>query len=147
LGEGIYFWEGSSQRAWGWALEKYPKEAAVLGAVISLGHCLDLLEQDCLDYVHQTFAALKAEADKQGKALPANKKDKRHALDCAIINAAVRGYEPEYDSVRAAFHEGDPIAALSGIHQQSHIQIAIHNPNCIKAFFYPREGSLTHPGV
>ena len=146
LGEGIYFWEGSPQRAYEWALDKHPEDPAVLGAVISLGHCLDLLAQECLDYVHATYATLKEEAEKQGTELPVNS-GKLRLLDCAIINAAVRRHEPGYDSVRAAFREGKRLAPSSGIHQKNHIQIAVHNPNCIKGYFYPQDGDLRHRDV
>ncbi len=146
LGKGIYFWEGSRQRAYEWALQEHPDDPAVLGGVISLGHCLDLLEQECLDYVHETYQALKADAEQRKIELPVNG-GKRRELDCAIINAAVRGHEPAYDSVRAAFQEGKALAKSSGIHQRSHIQIAVHNPNCIKGYFYPQDGDLRHREV
>lgn len=54
LGNGIYFWEDSLARAQQWAVfscerynKKHPDEAekkpAVIGAVISLGNCLNIL--------------------------------------------------------------------------------------------------------
>ena len=47
LGEGIYFWEYGPERAMEWAEDKKKrgglKEPAVLGAVIQLGRCFDLL--------------------------------------------------------------------------------------------------------
>jgi hypothetical protein len=45
LGHGIYFWEYAPQRAWSWAAQRYKTDSiAVLGAMIRLGNCLDLLE-------------------------------------------------------------------------------------------------------
>ena len=55
LGSGIYFWENSLDRAEEWAAsycsrynkkhpDEKPKEPAAIGAVISLGHCLDLAD-------------------------------------------------------------------------------------------------------
>ena len=44
LGHGIYFWEHSPQRALRWAQEKY-EQPAVLGAVVQLGKCFDLLDE------------------------------------------------------------------------------------------------------
>lgn len=45
LGNGIYFWENSYERALEWANTHYgPEEGSVIGAVISLGRCLDLTD-------------------------------------------------------------------------------------------------------
>ncbi len=49
LGHGIYFWDNSPSRALEWANElsrrkdSKIKKPAVIGAVIDLGYCLDLL--------------------------------------------------------------------------------------------------------
>ena len=57
LGSGLYFWEDSFSRAWKWAQEeaKNPKgkikEPAVLGAIIDLGNCLNLIDAESLDLV------------------------------------------------------------------------------------------------
>ncbi|MEM7554619.1 MAG: hypothetical protein AAF378_11045 [Cyanobacteria bacterium P01_A01_bin.84] len=44
-----------------------------------------------------------------------------------------------FDSVRAAFLEGEPWYPGSMFRKQNHIQIAVINPNCIKGIFLPRE--------
>lgn len=50
LRNGIYFWDNSPSRALAWAeeLSKRPKskikKPAVIGAIIDLGYCLDLLD-------------------------------------------------------------------------------------------------------
>ncbi|WP_234851529.1 hypothetical protein [Sinorhizobium meliloti] len=47
LGSGIYFWENDPERALEWATQKAEsgayKEPFVLGAIIDLGNCLDLI--------------------------------------------------------------------------------------------------------
>ena len=50
LGNGMYFWENDPQRAWEYvneakrrAPDKYPNPT-VVGAVLDLGHCLNLTE-------------------------------------------------------------------------------------------------------
>ena len=49
LGNGIYFWEDSYQRAFQWALQsKRVTHPGVIGAVINLGHCLNLLDVEHL---------------------------------------------------------------------------------------------------
>lgn len=45
----------------------------------------------------------------------------------------------KFDSVRAAFWEGESLYEGAGFRKQNHIQIAIINPNCIKGIFLPRE--------
>lgn len=49
--------------------------------------------------------------------------------------------EPSFDSVRAAFIEGDTIYPGAGFNEKTHIQICIINPDCIKGFFLPRKKS------
>ncbi|MCC5851159.1 MAG: hypothetical protein JJU29_23965 [Verrucomicrobia bacterium] len=47
LGKGIYFWEHGVHRAMDWAETRYGKgleEPAVIGALIQLGNCFDLLD-------------------------------------------------------------------------------------------------------
>ena len=52
LGHGIYFWEGSETRALEWAISRKDiKQPAVIGAVINLGNCLDLLDEGCIQKV------------------------------------------------------------------------------------------------
>ena len=43
LGSGIYFWEDAPERAMQWAVEMKKPHPAVVGAVIELGNCLNLL--------------------------------------------------------------------------------------------------------
>ena len=50
LGHGIYFWEHGPARALEWAVQQSKrkgskiKKPSVIGAIISLGHCFDLLD-------------------------------------------------------------------------------------------------------
>ena len=69
LGHGIYFWENDPERALEYAkmLQEHPRrgqgkisEPAVLGAVIDLGHCLNLMEAGALGSVRSTYDTLKA---------------------------------------------------------------------------------------
>ena len=74
LGHGIYFWEGSYDRALEWA-KKNPKvkNPAVIGAFIKLGNCIDLLDSEHLEQVSSTYEILKSECKKLGQELPQNK--------------------------------------------------------------------------
>lgn len=43
LGEGIYFWEHAPERALQWARQRGYSSPAVIGAVVQLGRCFDLM--------------------------------------------------------------------------------------------------------
>jgi hypothetical protein len=63
-------------------------------------------------------------------------------LDCAVIRHAHQLAKDEgehFDSVRAAFWEGEPLYDGAGFKKQNHIQIAVLNPNGIKGVFLPRD--------
>ena len=42
-----------------------------------------------------------------------------------------------YESIRAAFWEGDELYLTAGFKEKNHIQICIRNQNCIKGYFDP----------
>lgn len=158
LGNGIYFWENSLDRAEEWAIsyckrynkknpDKKQKEPAVIGAVISLGHCLDLTDYGSTSILQTGYKILKLELSLIGKTLPVNRnmngsKDLLlRELDCAVIER-IHQYnrdndERAYDSVRGVFIEGNPVYKDSGIMEKNHTQLCIINPNCIKGYFAP----------
>ena len=156
LGPGIYFWENNLERARQYAEEDRKrsdtkiKDPFVLGAVLELGNCLDLLDQKYNDFLKDAYSRLKDALSEQDKLLPSNRNMgendfdfKARELDCSVIRYACTLSEEEYgkpfDSVRAAFIEGDPIYEGARFFSKNHIQIAIINPNCIKGIFLPRE--------
>lgn len=158
LGGGIYFWENSLARAEEWAVsyckrynERHPEEEhkkpAVIGAVICLGHCLDLTDYGSTDILKTGYEILKLELSLLGKQLPVNKDITGdndlllRELDCAVIER-IHQYNREmkkrsYDSVRGVFIEGKPVYKDSGIREKTHTQLCIVNPNCIKGYFSP----------
>ncbi len=76
LGHGVYFWEHSPERAFRWAQEKHgPRgtKPAVLGAVIQLGRCFDLLNEAITGILAQTFPDLAAAYAARGQPLPKNR--------------------------------------------------------------------------
>ena len=155
LGNGIYFWENNYERAIQYAKEDSErkdskiKKPFVLCSIIDLGNCLDLLDQKNLDFLKFAYKSLKSDLEKEGQFLPQNTSFgssdfdfKKRELDCAVIRYAHQlakeaGYP--FDSVRAAFLEGEPLYHNAGFKQQNHIQIAILNPDCIKGIFLPRK--------
>jgi hypothetical protein len=156
LGHGIYFWENSPSRALEFAQDlkaksktaKRPIEKpAVLGAVIDLGFCLDLLEYNNLQLLKESYELVVASSE-TGK-LPQNKAAGeipelmlRH-LDCAVIESLheirERNKLMPFDAVRGVFWEGKKLYPNAGFREKNHIQICIRNPNCIKGFFLPRK--------
>lgn len=157
LGHGIYFWDNSPSRALEYAqfLSKHPerskkpiKNPAVIGAVINLGFCLDLLDFDNLKLLKLGYEVLTTSYSSSGFKLPKNKKvgtSKElllRELDCAVIETLheIRKQNNlrEFDSVRGVFWEGDPIYENAGFREKDHIQLCVRNPNCIKGYFLPR---------
>ncbi|NDL63737.1 hypothetical protein [Acerihabitans arboris] len=158
LGDGTYFWENNFERAKQYADEtsrrgsSTVKRPFVLGAVIDLGNCLDLLNQKHLDHLALMYENFKEDVRKEKKFLPSNQsfisKDtdfKKRELDCAVIRWAHNKAKFEgskFDTVRAAFWEGKELYPNAGFREQNHIQIAVINPNCIKGIFLPRNKDM-----
>jgi len=156
LGHGIYFWENSPSRAIEFAehLHKYPNKSkasinnpAVIGAIIDLGNCLDLLDYQNLQLLKEIYKTLLKSTN--SFELPRNKTVGTMSdlllrdLDCAVIEAVhlakkQSGQQP-FDSVRSVFYEGNELYPNAGFREKDHVQICIKNPNCIKGFFFPRQ--------
>ena len=147
LGNGIYFWENSLQRASNWARSRYGEEGRVIGAILDLGHCLDLLDCASNDVLRFAYNLLKTRYEHSGQPLPVNRKSAKREdvllrdLDCAVIecvhDANRASGMPGYDSVRGPFIEGSPVYPGSELREMTHIQICVVNPNCIKGYFRP----------
>ncbi len=153
LGHGVYFWEHNAQRAYEFACEVQDrphhnkqkiKRPTVVGAVIDLGLCLNLMDSRCIGMVQEAYADLVRLHKEAQEPLPRNKGGQDRLLrrlDCAVIEMlhATRGEqgEPTLDTVRAAFVEGSPIYTDAGFHEKSHIQLCVRNLRCIKGYFRP----------
>lgn len=160
LAGGIYFWENSYERALEFATTKKNKKIrtpAVIGAVLNLGYCLDLLDFANLPLLKAGYSILKETYSLQGLAMPENKiagPDKDlliRKLDCKVIETLHRvkeaNKEKPFDSVRAVFWEGAELYDNAGFKEKNHIQICIRNPNCIKGYFLPRKLNALHDKV
>lgn len=149
LGNGMYFWENSYQRAYDWARNKYDEsDASVVGAVICLGRCLNLTDYHSSDILRRGYEMLEARCNAVGKDMPSNGKKNKNGdvllrdLDCAVIQQ-IHDYHrqqnlPAYDSVRGIFVEGGVAYPGAEFQEKTHIQLCVVNPNCIKGFFIPR---------
>lgn len=150
LGHGAYFWESDPGRAWMWADSKVSRgscrEAFVVGAIIDLGNCLDLTEQECIQELSEAYVGLEATFSGSGNELPVNKDPQKSPsgdklqryLDCAVINylcEAMEEVEDPYDTVRGLFVEGLPAYPGAGFYALTHTQIAVRRPECVIGTF------------
>ena len=158
LGSGVYFWESSLSRAYQFALETFARheppytgDVGVVGAIIEPGKCLNFLEASAITQVKQAYCVLAARFPEGG--MPRNEGGhdllKRY-LDCAVIQALheirdealAAGQSSSlapYQTVRAAFREGNVLYPDVGFHEKTHIQIAVRELSCIKGYFRPLE--------
>jgi hypothetical protein len=84
-----------------------------------------------LEIIHAIFSRLE-----QGSVTFNDFDFKKRELDCSVVRMAHRYMKSKgiyFDSVRAAFWEGDELYEGAGFRKPNHIQIAILNPNCIKS--------------
>ncbi|WP_019644506.1 hypothetical protein [Novispirillum itersonii] len=157
LGPGIYFWEADPHRAWEWAHQRVARkgcgQAFVIGAVIDLGQCLDLMSRDSLSELSAAYDSFKSTHSAAGTLdrMPENRKAGPHDqdsllryLDCAVIrhlhSALEAGKESdpalqEYDTVRGLFTEGEALFPGSGFKAKTHVQIAVRAAANIKGYF------------
>ncbi len=159
LGPGAYFWESDPKRAQEWANWKASRgdyaNPMVIGAVIDLRNCLDLVSREDLELLRLAHSSFLRMQKLSGLPIPKNRSVPGQPnadrilryLDCAVLRhlhmildlqpAEAREIEP-FDTVRGMFTEGGRLYAGSGFRQRSHVQIAVRNPSCIKGVFLPR---------
>lgn len=159
LGPGAYFWESDPRRALEWAQWKAGRgdyaEPAVIGAVIDLRNCLDLMSREDLELLRSAQRSLLRLRRLAGLPMPRNRSAPGQPnsdrvlryLDCAVLRhlhsiqesppSDERLVEP-FDTVRGMFTEGGRLYPGSGFRQRSHVQIAVRNSECIRGLFIPR---------
>ncbi len=149
LGPGVYFWEQNPNRALEYAVDsalgkqknKWPiKTPFVIGAIIELGNCLNLLEPTSISILKDAHASLEKIALKSGDSLPKNNGANRK-LDCSVIKylhqSNITNGLHAYDTIRCAFVEGNPIYPNSNFTERLHIEICVLRPELIKGYFLP----------
>ena len=163
LGSGMYFWENSLDRAEAYGIELKEKrkklnDPMIIGAVIHLGKCFDLLEYHCLEVLQAHYLSLKKLYSTANKPMPTNENafigdnDKLYRrLDCAVIeymHTEIKNQKiPMFDTTRGVFWEGEEIYPEAGFKEKNHIQICVRNPNCIKGYFRPLELKDDYPNI
>ena len=148
LGRGIYFWEYGCDRAIRFAerQKELGKVAtpAVVGALVQLGRCFDLMDTRFTQELGEAFQVFEKTMTTLGHTLPENRgktpERKARKLDCAVLNFWLKVLDDKmlaYDTVRCAFWEGQVVYPSAGFHQESHIQLAVRNPACVLGVFRP----------
>ena len=150
LGHGSYFWEDSPTRARQWAVEEARKpngkikNPAVLGAVIHLGHCLNLVDTGALELVRAAYEGYRALCKATGQREAVNRGANLGAreLDCAVMETlhVLRKEQglPEFQTVRGFFVEGIELYPKAGFRSLDHVQICVRSPDQILGYFHPR---------
>ena len=150
LGPGAYFWEQNPGRALEYAIECADgkqvfsgsiKTPFVIGAIIELGNCLNLLEPNSVSILKKAYEGLNEITVLAGDKMPKNKGANR-ALDCAVIQYVHQSRKNDstlqpYDTIRSAFLEGKEVYPTSFFTERLHIEICVLNPDMIKGFFLP----------
>lgn len=153
LGSGMYFWENSPHKAQSYGKELKErrnklKDPMVIGAIIHLGRCFDLLESHSLSVLQAHYQGMKNAYHEANLLMPENESaykndnDKLYRkLDCAVFLYMHSKLESQkgssFDTIRGAFWEGNELYPGAGFKEKSHIQICVRNPNCIKGYFRP----------
>ena len=153
LGSGVYFWENAPARALKWAQDaqrRHPeriRRPAVVGAIVNLGHCLNLMDKESNLVLFETYNQIQSVVSTElsnGRSvnIPSNH-GKCHDLDALVINIsheiATKVKGRAFDTVRAAFIEGNPVFPGSSIMSDTHIQICVRDPaKSVLAYFWPR---------
>jgi len=143
LGNGIFFWVDSPERALAWAKLRR-STPSVVGAFAYPGNCLNPT-----DYGVMTELALACEATvgisaAAGTPLPVNSVRQngifmKRQLDCAVIQLVHKFRDSKgmdaYDTVYGVFEEGDLVYPGAGFRDRTNVQIAIRNPEMILGHF------------
>jgi len=161
LGWGIYFWEHDPELAMAYAKDVASRkqhakgkitEPFVIGAVIDLGKCLNTSTSAGIEILRNGHGGLVRTlrvADALAQ-LPRNIGENRRFLDCAVLEYVHQQNKennyPEFDTVRGAFQEGEPIYEGAYLTRKNHIQICVRNPACIRGYFLPRPIGKSYRG-
>jgi hypothetical protein len=146
LGAGVYFWEHGADRALQFARDQQRRgkvaEPAMVGALVQLGNCFDLMDTGFTRELPNAYQQYRSMLARAGAMLPRNAgttPDKKlRRLDCSVLNYYLdwqRQLGRTFDTVRCGFLEGEPAFPGSGIFQHSHIQIAVRSSACILGVF------------
>jgi len=157
LGGGIYFWEQNPGRALAYAEECAAKKQYfagdikipfVIGAIINLGNCLNLMEAESTPVLETAYSGLLQTTAKAEIKMPVNK-DANRALDCAVIQylhqSNLENEIAPYDTIRSSFDEGEKVYEGSTFTKRLHIEVCVINPAMILGYYLPRPVDRYNP--
>jgi hypothetical protein len=144
LGKGVYFWEYAPKQAWWWGKEmrKY-KKPAVVGAMIRLGNCLDLLDPENVRWLRSVYDDIIPKWRKAKVPIPQNVLSKR-SLDCAMLNWIYSQSDKSKSSIETCRGVFVPTSSAkrvwrgSWIYDEAHIQICVREQKNILALWHVR---------
>jgi hypothetical protein len=144
FGNGVYFWEHAPKQAWWWAKDhKGFKKPAVVGALIRLGNCFDLLDPRNVPMLRAFKSDLVAKLNAIGAKVPKNVRQSR-ALDCAVFNYTYGLSDATSKPIESARGVYVPTSTAkrvwpgSWISEEAHIQICVREPKNILAAWHVR---------
>jgi hypothetical protein len=148
FGKGIYFWEYAPKQAWWWATKfKRKKHPAVIGAIIRLEHCLDLLDPINVETMQDFHDKTLKKWKETGVIIPENG-NQHKKLDCAIFNLYYDESIVPIETARAVYVPTESAKRAwkrSWIYEQAHIQICVRKPeNIIAAWRVRKDGHYGH---
>jgi len=146
LGNGIYFWVDSPERAWHWA-NNHPRRQEirkpfVLGALVYPALCLNLTDYGVMEQLRlarEVLTITYRPEEVPENTLMRDGVTMLRRLDCAVIEAVHRMRKEQNqdpcDSVIGAFEEGKPAFHGAGFRERTHIQLAVRDPDSVVSYF------------
>jgi hypothetical protein len=142
LGSGAYFWEYAPRQAWWWARDfKGHPRPAVVGAMIRLGNCFDLLDPVNVQSLKALHDVMIRKWRRTGVEIPQNGNQHKN-LDCAVFNYLydrATATDRPIDTARAVYvptGSAKRIWKRSWIYEEAHIQICVRSPRNIVAVWH-----------
>jgi hypothetical protein len=144
LGQGVYFWEYAPKQAWWWATKmRNYSQPAVVGAMIRLGNCLDLLDPENVRSLRRVYDDILPKWTIAKVPIPRNVLSKKR-LDCAILNLVYRRSDMSANKIEASRGVFVPTSKArrvwpgSWIYDEAHIQICVREQKNILAVWHVR---------
>jgi hypothetical protein len=144
FGKGIYFWEYAFKQAWWWARDyKRYARPAVVGALIQLGNCFDLLDPQNVILARLLHDEFKHRLAQQGVPIPANVRHRRN-LDCGVFNYIYQTSDKVAEPIESArgVYIPTPTAKRawpgSWISEEAHVQVCVRTAKAIRSVWHVR---------